>query len=70
MQGNPYARIICEVAVTRDASDLKTKCRLWKRQTYVRSILGIKLYDPLNTRNAQGRRNRVMKVYTFFLIII
>ncbi|GBC13585.2 hypothetical protein GLOIN_2v1475242 [Rhizophagus irregularis DAOM 181602=DAOM 197198] len=61
IRGNPYARIICEIAVSQDSSDLKTKCRLWKRQTYVRSILGIKLYDPLATRNTQGDRNRAMK---------
>ena len=70
MQGNPHARIICEVSVSQGAADLKTKCRLWKRQTYVRSILGIKLYDPLATRNAQGYRNRAMKVLPQFLVII
>ncbi|CAG8744965.1 15174_t:CDS:2, partial [Funneliformis caledonium] len=61
-RGNPYARIILEVAVSQSFSDLKDKCRLWKQQSYVRSVLGIKLYDALAIRNATtGRRERAMK---------
>ncbi|RIA85545.1 hypothetical protein C1645_830630 [Glomus cerebriforme] len=59
--GNPYARVILEVAVTQSSSDLRIKCKLWKRQSYVRSILGIKLYDVLATRDASGCRERAMK---------
>ncbi len=43
---------MCEVAVVKTNSDLKAKCKFWKQQSYVRSILGIKLYDILATRNA------------------
>ncbi|CAG8676683.1 4724_t:CDS:2 [Funneliformis caledonium] len=60
-RGNPYARVMLEVAVTQSYSDLKDKCRLWKRQSYVRSVLGIKLYNALATRDAAGRRERAMK---------
>ncbi|RIA80692.1 hypothetical protein C1645_838259 [Glomus cerebriforme] len=60
-RGNPYARVMLEVAVTQSFSDLKDKCRLWKRQSYVRSVLGIKLYDVLATRDAAERRERHMK---------
>ncbi|CAG8607828.1 7462_t:CDS:2, partial [Scutellospora calospora] len=61
-EGNPYARIICEVAVTQTSSNLKHKCKLWMRQSYIRSVLGIKLYDIMNTRNnPQGERDRAMK---------
>ncbi|CAG8715258.1 17638_t:CDS:2, partial [Funneliformis caledonium] len=59
--GNPYARVILEVAVAQSSSDLRDKCRLWKRQSYVRSVLGIKLYDALATYDAAGRRERAMK---------
>ncbi|CAG8503034.1 17189_t:CDS:2 [Gigaspora rosea] len=61
-RGNPYARIICEVAMGQTSSSLKRKCKLWMRQSYVRSVLGIKLYDITNTRNnPQGERDRAMK---------
>ncbi|GET00362.1 hypothetical protein GLOIN_2v1734790 [Rhizophagus clarus] len=61
IRGNPYARIIAEVAVSQSNSDLNEKCRLWKRQSYVRSVIGIKLYKILNTRDASGYRERAMK---------
>ncbi|CAG8528483.1 10081_t:CDS:2, partial [Scutellospora calospora] len=62
IQGNPYARIVCEVAVAQTSSNLNVKCRLWKLQSYVRSILGIKLYNIMNTHNnPQGKRDRAMK---------
>ncbi|CAG8649219.1 1860_t:CDS:2 [Funneliformis mosseae] len=32
-RGNPYARVILEVAVDQSSSDLRDKCRLWKRQS-------------------------------------
>ncbi|RGB22548.1 hypothetical protein C1646_730362 [Rhizophagus diaphanus] len=60
-RGNPHARVIIEVAVTQSYNDLRDKCRLWRRQLYVRSILGIKLYDVLATRDASGHRERAMK---------
>ncbi|CAG8460786.1 5130_t:CDS:2, partial [Paraglomus brasilianum] len=60
-RGNPYSRIMVEVAVGQTSSDLKEKCRKWKREPYVRAILGIKLYEIKNTRNAQGYRDRAMK---------
>ncbi|CAG8673702.1 18800_t:CDS:2 [Gigaspora rosea] len=61
-RGNPYARIICEIAMSQTSSNLKRKCKLWMRQSYVRSVLGIKLYDIMNTRNnTQGKRDRAMK---------
>ncbi|CAG8442145.1 3061_t:CDS:2 [Dentiscutata heterogama] len=45
--GNSYARIICEIAMAQTSSNLKNKCKLWMRQSYIRSI---KLYDIMNTR--------------------
>ncbi|RHZ44459.1 hypothetical protein Glove_724g28 [Diversispora epigaea] len=62
IRGNPHARIICEVAVSQTSSDLKDKCRRWKRQSYVRSILGIKIYQICDSRNnPQGARDRSIK---------
>ncbi|CAG8514282.1 7606_t:CDS:2 [Paraglomus brasilianum] len=60
-RGNPYSRIMVEVAVSQTSSSLKDKCRKWKREPYVRAILGIKLYEIKDTRNAQGYRDRAMK---------
>ncbi|CAG8472478.1 13319_t:CDS:2 [Cetraspora pellucida] len=63
-RGNSYARIICEIAMAQTSSNLNVKCRLWKLQSYVRSVLGIKLYNIMNTRNnPQRKRDRAMKVY-------
>ncbi|CAB5377355.1 unnamed protein product [Rhizophagus irregularis] len=33
IRGNSYARVIVEVAVSQSSSDMKEKCRLWKRQS-------------------------------------
>ncbi|RGB22091.1 hypothetical protein C1646_731242 [Rhizophagus diaphanus] len=60
IRGNSYARVIVEVAVSQSSSDLKEKCRLWKRQSYVRSIIGIKLHKVFNTRDASGNKDRAM----------
>lgn len=62
--GCPYARVICEIVIFQTYSKLKLKCRLWRLQSYVRSILGIKIYGVRATHNnTQGVRNRTMKVY-------
>ncbi|CAG8767844.1 6206_t:CDS:2, partial [Ambispora leptoticha] len=60
-RGNPHARIILEVAMAQRYSDLKEKCKLWMQQPYVRAVLGIKLHETKNTRNAQGHKDRAMK---------
>ncbi|CAG8513916.1 10523_t:CDS:2 [Acaulospora colombiana] len=62
IRGNPYARIICEVAVAQSSKNLNIKCRRWKREEYVQDVLGIKLYDVKTTRNnPQGMLDRAMK---------
>jgi hypothetical protein len=55
-------RVIVEVALSQSSSDMKEKFRLWKRQSYVRSIIGIKLHRVFNTRDASGNRHRAMTV--------
>ncbi|CAG8574746.1 22532_t:CDS:2 [Cetraspora pellucida] len=46
IRGNPYARIICEIAIAQTCSNLKR----------------IKLYNVMNTcNNPQGKRDRAMK---------
>ncbi|CAG8759059.1 22865_t:CDS:2 [Cetraspora pellucida] len=62
IRGNPHARIICEVAISQSSSNLKDKCKRWRRQSYVQSVLGIKIYDICDSRNnPQGARDRPMK---------
>ncbi|RGB23594.1 hypothetical protein C1646_774277 [Rhizophagus diaphanus] len=44
VDGNPHARIISEVANTQTVANLNTKCEAWMHETYVRCVLGIKLF--------------------------
>ncbi|RIA84505.1 hypothetical protein C1645_742288 [Glomus cerebriforme] len=49
--GNPHARIICEVAVIQDGSQLSQKCISWMQEQYIRDIISIKILEP--RRNVQ-----------------
>ncbi|RGB36587.1 hypothetical protein C1646_741676 [Rhizophagus diaphanus] len=44
--GNPHARIMCEIAVGQSTGELKQKCRSWMREPYVRAVVGIKILEP------------------------
>ncbi|RIA90857.1 hypothetical protein C1645_737519 [Glomus cerebriforme] len=54
LDGNPHARIICEVAVGQDASRLSQKCISWMQEQYVRDVVSIKILEP--RRNVQEPR--------------
>ncbi|GES73283.1 hypothetical protein GLOIN_2v1734790 [Rhizophagus clarus] len=45
--GNPHARIMCEVAVRQNIGELKQKCsRSLMREPYVRAVVSIKILEP------------------------
>ncbi|GBC10205.1 hypothetical protein RclHR1_09430006 [Rhizophagus clarus] len=44
--GNPHARIMCEIAVGPNVGDLKRKCESWMREQYVRAVVSIKISEP------------------------
>ncbi|CAG8495003.1 3682_t:CDS:2 [Dentiscutata heterogama] len=46
VNGNPHARIICEVAVGQSVGYLKQKCLTWMREQYVRAVSSIKILKP------------------------
>ncbi|KAF0428456.1 hypothetical protein F8M41_005862 [Gigaspora margarita] len=50
VKGNPHARIICEVAHAQNINAWNTKCEVWMYQTYVRCLLGIKLFPKIHAR--------------------
>ncbi|CAB4386305.1 hypothetical protein RclHR1_18390004 [Rhizophagus clarus] len=63
--GNPHARIICEVANTQSIGNLRNKCQNWLNQVYVRYVLGIKFHEKRTTRDLQGRFYRSMTAMLF-----
>uniref|UniRef100_U9UX05 Uncharacterized protein n=1 Tax=Rhizophagus irregularis (strain DAOM 181602 / DAOM 197198 / MUCL 43194) TaxID=747089 RepID=U9UX05_RHIID len=50
--GNPHARIIGEIANTQSITALNTKCEAWMHETYVRCVLGIKLFPKQAIRGS------------------
>jgi hypothetical protein len=66
-----------EVAVSRSSSELNIGAGFGKRQSYVRAVLGIKLYDKLATRNPEGQRScdegisniLLSKYFNYYLIL-
>ncbi|CAB4489850.1 uncharacterized protein OCT59_011853 [Rhizophagus irregularis] len=63
--GNPHARIICEVANKQSIGNLRNKCQNWLNQVYVRYVLGIKLHEKRTTRDLQRRFYRSMTAMLF-----
>ncbi|GET04119.1 hypothetical protein GLOIN_2v1789506 [Rhizophagus clarus] len=63
--GNPHARIVCEVANAQNIGSLASKCQNWLNQVYVRYVLGIKLHDKRTTQDPQGRFYRSMTAMLF-----
>ncbi|RUP49257.1 hypothetical protein BC936DRAFT_142937 [Jimgerdemannia flammicorona] len=60
IDGNPHARVICEVALHQDTQDWELKCQNWLRQQYVRYVFGIKIHGMRDAQNAQGQNHRSM----------
>ncbi|RHZ44063.1 hypothetical protein Glove_767g7 [Diversispora epigaea] len=46
IDGNPYARIMCEVAVGQGVGHLKQRCLTWMCEQYVRAVVSIKISSP------------------------
>lgn len=60
--GNPYARVICEIGHFRSTTSLWEMCEDWIRQPYVRYVIGIKFHDKKTTKNELGQLHRAMTV--------
>ncbi|CAG8583359.1 17626_t:CDS:2, partial [Acaulospora colombiana] len=46
VDGNPHARIICEVAVGQSVGRLRQQCLTWMQEQYVRAVVSIKILEP------------------------
>ncbi|CAB4379432.1 unnamed protein product [Rhizophagus irregularis] len=57
LDGNPHARIIGEIANTQSITALNTKCEAWMHKTYVRCVLGIKLFPKQAIRGSCSSGN-------------
>ncbi|PKK64987.1 hypothetical protein RhiirC2_715881 [Rhizophagus irregularis] len=57
IEGNPHARIIGEIANTQSITALNTKCEAWMHKTYVRCVLGIKLFPKQAIRGSCSSGN-------------
>jgi len=47
--GNPHARIMCEIAVGQACGKLGQKCLTWMQEQYVRAVISIKILEPRQT---------------------
>ncbi|CAG8809881.1 24958_t:CDS:2, partial [Racocetra persica] len=45
VDGNPHARIICEVAVGQSVGYLRQKCLTWMSEQYVRAVVSIRILE-------------------------
>ncbi|GES94308.1 hypothetical protein GLOIN_2v1734790 [Rhizophagus clarus] len=46
VDGNPCARIMCEVAIGQNVGQLGQKCFTWMVEPYIRAVISIKILDP------------------------
>ncbi|CAG8531845.1 8373_t:CDS:2, partial [Cetraspora pellucida] len=46
IDGNPHARVICEVAIGQSVGHLRQKSFTWMQEQYVRAVISIKILDP------------------------
>ncbi|RHZ85608.1 hypothetical protein Glove_63g82 [Diversispora epigaea] len=58
--GQPHARIVCEIGNEQSTKEWNDKCQLWMNQVYIRYVLGIKLHKKRNGKNNFGQYHRSM----------
>ncbi|CAG8474425.1 13099_t:CDS:2 [Cetraspora pellucida] len=61
--GNPYAKIICEVALAQSTSYWEEKCENWMNEQYVRCVFGIKIHN-IRTVNKHVHRSMMARLWT------